>query len=218
MKFFYGFLKEFKTIDRWLKQEKGFENWAEVSGFNNWLDRREFALETPYNDLYTGMNLHASTPPQMPNAVQFFRSMGFKVKSETVTVEEEMSSWDQRYGGRLHLVNPIVDFPPPMLLPKFTMKPPAEDDRKAYGAYLYDKKFEPYRVRQGKPNLKKALQVLQLSESGMNDATIARTQFNLQSPYPGEGVKPKELQMVRDCKVAARKAIAAIFPGSSKNN
>jgi hypothetical protein len=114
------------------------------------------------------------------------------------------------------LVDPKVDFPPTMFLPRFNLSPPEIDNRKAYATYLYNKNFQPFHVSRGRPKvIKDALQVWDLSREGMKDSEIARSLFGLDYVYPD---KAQSLQRVHDLKSAARKAIGVAFSRPTKKN
>ena len=201
-------------------------------GFRHWLESKELRRKVPYRDLFFGQLTISSKP--LP--VTMMKAYGFRlrhtpsaaspqsvlttIRQKGVVLETSMPFHKSPDGSLvIPLVDGKVDFPPPAFLPRFNQSPPEINNRKAYGAYLYDRSFQPFHVSRGQPkHIKKALQVWDLSNNGLKDAEIARTHFNLEGPYPGEGIKPKELQMVRDHRVAALRAIAAVFPDSTKKN
>jgi len=200
--------------------------------FRQWLERKELRKKLPYRDLFYGQLTGSGKPLPiaMMNAYGFRlrhapsaaspKSMLMTIRQKKVLVEISMPFHKSSDGSLvIPVVDVKVDFPPPPFLPRFNQSLPEIDHRKAYGAYLYDKTFQPFHVSRGQPkHIKKALQVWDLSNNGLKDAEIARTHFNLEGPYPGEGIKPKELQMVRDHRVAALRAIAAVYPASTKKN
>jgi len=158
------------------------------------------------------MMYHAplSPPPSIPSSKGLSRS-GFKPVKALVADIRAKSPWKSQYMSRFPLVDYDVDFPAPFFLPIFIQKPPSEKNRKAYGLYLYDRKFEPFDVGDGRPrNIKEALKVWDLSDKGkMKDADIARTLYGLKYRHPD---KPVTLQRVHDLKKSADTAIRSIYP------
>ena len=103
-----------------------------------------------------------------------------------------------------------------MFLPTFKQFPPDITNRRAYGAYLYDKAYQPTQTRRGRPKaIKEALRVWELSRDGKKDSEIARSLFDLEYSYPD---KPQALQRVHDLKTAAGRAITAALSESTKIN
>jgi len=134
-----------------------------------------------------------------------------KTKGEPPKLWRAYVLWKAKYISRFSLVDYDVDFPAPFFLPIFIQKPPSEKNRKAYGLYLYDRRFEPFDVGDGRPrNIKEALKVWDLSnKEKMKDADIARTLYGLKYRHPD---KPSTLQRVHDLKKTADTAIRSIYP------
>jgi hypothetical protein len=194
LKVFESFLKHSPTLDgfgKWLAGEKGFENWPDKSGFGTWLDRKEAGLEVPYEDF---------------SIRELISELHIPVVNTVI-----MDIQTRQVSERKFIVNPEVDFPPLHLLPRRFQSPPSENDKKAYGAYLYDRKFEPFHVGRGRPKeaIREALRAWDLSQSGKRDAEIARMLSTLTYPWPD---KSPELQRVHDLRESADKAIKAVYP------
>jgi len=147
--------------------------------------------------------------PSLPTTEDLVR-LGYKPEKLQVLNIRAQSSWNALYRSKLSLVDYYIDFPAPFFLPTFKKNPPPEKNRKAYGLYLYDIKFEPFATGKGRPrNIKDALKIWDLStREKMKDADIARSLYGLKYKHPD---KPTTLQRVHDLKRSANQAIQSIY-------
>jgi len=195
--------------------------------FRHWLMNEELRRKVPYCDLFLGQLTRSGRP--LP--VAMMKKYRFRLRFKTIAATPQCALMTiRRNGGVIDismpfharpdgslvvpLLDPRVDFPPSWFLPRFNQSPPETTNRKAYGAYLYDRSFQPVHVGRGRPKvIKEALRVWDLSESGMPDSEIARSLLGLHYSFPD---KPNNLQRIHDLKVAARKEIQGSFPISTK--
>lgn len=148
LRLFIDYLRDPRTnggFNEWLSGQTGHENWATQTSWGEWLDKAECQRDEPYQDLYL-------CTPEMKLATPIrkcLKAMGVSGDDVCVGGQQPESPWNPKYTGDVSFIDPAVDFPPWSLLPRFAQQPPPTADWKAYGAYLYDKMFEPFKVGRG---------------------------------------------------------------------